>query len=88
MTEQPIITVRGLLAAVALLTAQASGLEVEQATLLGDTPAEEALRALTMWTALHIEVAQPRRYAVDLQGVGTIAAQAEVASYPEGGSER
>lgn len=79
MSEQPAsISVRGLQAAVALLTAQASGLEVEQAHLLGDTPPEEALRALTVWAALHLEAAQPRRYAEGLQGVGVLAARAEV----------
>lgn len=78
MSEQPAsISVRGLQAAVALLTAQASGLEVEQAQLLGDTPPEEALRALVIWTSLHFEAAQPQRYAAGLQGVGVIAARAE-----------
>lgn len=68
------VSVRSLQAAISLVTAQAAGLEVPQAELLGDCPAEEALATLTLLVAGVIRTA-PVMGADVLRNVGESVAQ-------------
>ncbi|MFK0154621.1 hypothetical protein ACIQVK_21420 [Streptomyces sp. NPDC090493] len=72
------ITRRGLQAAVALCTAQNAELEISQAELLGETPAEEALRALVVLAACFLRFGSPAVPGTALQAAGRIAGRLEV----------
>jgi len=71
------ITVRGLQSAVALVTAQAAGLEVPQAQILGETPIEEALQALTVLAATVMNVTLPSATTGVLRSTATMVARWE-----------
>ncbi|MFF2933538.1 hypothetical protein [Streptomyces mirabilis] len=71
------ITVRGLQAAVALVTAAHSRLEVSQEEVLGDTPAEEALRALTGLAAAFLRLGDPGVPGQALRAAGGLVARFE-----------
>lgn len=71
------ITLRGLQAAIALVTAANAGLEISQERLLGDTPAEEALRAMTGLASTFLNFGDPRMSGATLRGVGGVAARFE-----------
>jgi hypothetical protein len=79
------ISRRGLQAAVALVTAANAGLDVPQAELLGETPAEEALTALTVLASCFLGFGAPSVPGVALQAAGRIAGRLEVR---EGHDER
>ncbi|MEU5633531.1 hypothetical protein ACH47C_26925 [Streptomyces rishiriensis] len=72
------ITARGLQAAVALTTARSAGLDIPQAQLLGDTPAEEALLALTVLASCFLDFGAPSAPRVALRTAGGIAGRLEV----------
>lgn len=72
------ISRRGLQAAVALVTAANAGLEVPQADLLGETPAEEALTALVVLSACFLTLGSPSVPGTALQSAGRIAGRLEV----------
>lgn len=71
------ITLRGLQAAVALVTAVHADLEVPQAQVLGDTPPEEALRALTGLAAAFLTLGDPRVPGQALRAAGGLVARFE-----------
>ncbi|MFI2202659.1 hypothetical protein ACH47Z_18140 [Streptomyces sp. NPDC020192] len=71
------ISRRGLQAAVALVTASNSGLEIPQAELLGETPAEEALSALVVLASCFLGFGAPSVPVVALQTAGRIAGRLE-----------
>lgn len=71
------ITLRGLQAAIALVTAAQAGLEIPQGQLLGDTPPEEALRALTGLAAAFLRLGAPGLPWEALRSVGGLAARFE-----------
>jgi hypothetical protein len=68
------VSVRSLQAAVSLVTAQASGLEVPQAELLDGCPAEEVLATLTLLVASAMRTA-PVMGAAMLQNFGESVAR-------------
>ncbi len=70
------ITLRGLQGAIALVSAAQAGLEVPQEQLLGDTPPEEALRALTGLAAAFLGLAPGAPWEA-LRSVGGLAARFE-----------
>jgi hypothetical protein len=80
-----LITRRGLQAAVALTTAANAGLEISQAELLGETPMEEALTALTVLASCFLTFGAPSVPGVALRAAGRIAGNLEV---EEGRDER
>lgn len=71
------ITLRGLQSAIALVSAAQAGLEVPQEQLLGNTPATEALRALTGLAAAFLRLGAPGLPWEALRSVGGLAAQFE-----------
>jgi len=71
------ISSRGLRAAVALITAESSGLEVPQAELLGDCPPAEALRAMTVLCGCYMAHALPTTAAVALRNAGLMGGRLE-----------
>ncbi|TKA11744.1 hypothetical protein [Actinacidiphila oryziradicis] len=71
------LTARGLQAAVALTTARNAGLEIPQAQLLGDTPAEEALLALTVLASCFLDFGAPSIPGAALRSAGRIAGRLE-----------
>lgn len=77
------VSVRSLHAAVALVTAQAAGIEVSQAELLDGCPAEEVLATLTLLVASAMRTA-PAMGAAVLRNVGESVAQQ--AGQNEGGA--
>ncbi|MFE9601982.1 MULTISPECIES: hypothetical protein [Streptomyces] len=68
------VSIRSLRAAVALVTAQAAGLEVSQAELLDGCPADEALATLTLLVAGAVGTA-PVLGAAMLRSVGESVAR-------------
>ena len=83
------ISRRGLQAAVALVTAANSKLEIPQADLLGETPAEEALAALVVLSACFLTLGSPSVPGTALRSAGRIAGHLEVGEWDGGkGSER
>ncbi|MEU2859905.1 hypothetical protein ABZ672_16200 [Streptomyces mirabilis] len=79
-----LISRRGLQAAVALVTASNSGLEIPQAELLGETPAEEALTALAVLASCFLNFGSPSVPGTALQAAGRIAGHLEVEEGREG----
>ncbi|MFE3580560.1 hypothetical protein [Streptomyces vinaceus] len=77
MSDRPNITVRGLQAATALMTARIWAMDVDQAVILGDTPVEEALAALAVIAATSMGATMPDRGRPMLRSIGDLAAQAE-----------
>ncbi|MDU8998202.1 hypothetical protein [Streptomyces mirabilis] len=73
-----LITRRGLQAAVALVTAANAGLEIPQAELLGETPIEEALTAMTVMSACFLTFGSPAVPGMALRAAGRIAGHLEV----------
>lgn len=71
------ITARGLQAAVALTTARNAGLDIPQAQLLGETPAEEALTALTVLASCFLDFGAPTVPKAALRAAGHIAGHLE-----------
>lgn len=69
------VSVRALQTAVALVTAQAAGLGLPQADVLGDCPADEALTALTALVAGLMRTAAPGFGTAVLRGVGASVAR-------------
>ncbi|MET7781509.1 hypothetical protein ABZU94_07255 [Streptomyces mirabilis] len=78
------ISRRGLQAAVALVTASSAGLEIPQAELLGETPAEEALAALVVLSSCFLTFGAPSVPGMALQAAGRIAGHLEVEEGREG----
>lgn len=72
------ISRRGLQAAVALVTAANAGLEIPQAELLGETPIEEALTAMTVLSSCFLTFGSASVPGVVLQSVGQIAGRLEI----------
>lgn len=77
MLPGELVSRRGLQAAVALVTAANAGLEIPQADLLGETPAEEALTALTVLSACFLTFGPPSTPDVALRSAGRIAGRLE-----------
>ncbi|GAA3255999.1 hypothetical protein [Streptomyces lavendulae] len=77
MSTDPNVTLRGLQAAVALMTARIWDVEVDQGEVLGDTPAEEALSALAVIAAASMGATMPDLGKPVLRNIGGLAAQAE-----------
>lgn len=71
------ITARGLQGAVAVVTANLAGLNLSQEELLGDTPPEEALLALSTLVASVLNVTAPSGLATALRAAGRIAGEWE-----------
>ncbi|MFK0217758.1 hypothetical protein ACIQWN_06125 [Streptomyces vinaceus] len=65
-------------AATALMTARIWDLDVDQAVILGDTPAEEALDALAVIAATSMGATMPDLGRPMLRSIGDLAAQAEM----------
>ncbi|MFF7884308.1 hypothetical protein ACH40F_29185 [Streptomyces sp. NPDC020794] len=83
------ITRRGLQSAVALLTAANASLAIPQVELLGETPIEEALTAMTVLSACFLTFGSPSVPGVALQSAGRIAGRLEVGEWDDGkGSAR
>lgn len=80
-----LISRRGLQAAVALVTAANAGMEIPQADLLGETPAEEALTALVVLSACFLSFGPPSTPGVALRSAGRIAGRLEVGEQGESG---
>ncbi|MFF0127316.1 hypothetical protein ACFYTG_16540 [Streptomyces mirabilis] len=84
-----VISRRGLQAAVALATAANAGLEIPQAELLGETPAEEALTALVVLASCFLTFGSASVPGTALQSAGRIAGRLEVREWDDGkGSAR
>lgn len=71
------ISVRGLQAAIALISAVEADVEVSQEEVLGDTPASEALRAMTGMAAAFLRFSSPGQPWETLRVVGGLAARYE-----------
>jgi hypothetical protein len=71
------ISLRGLQAAIALVTAAHAGVDVPQEQLLGDTPPDEALRALTGLAAAFLRLGESGQPWEALRVVGGLAARFE-----------
>ncbi|MFF7158125.1 hypothetical protein [Streptomyces sp. NPDC008139] len=72
------ITTRGLQGATAVVTARVAGLDVPQEQLLGETPASEALFALTVLVASVLNVTAPSGLTTALRTAGSLASRLEV----------
>lgn len=77
MSDCPDVTVRGLQAAIGLMTARIWDVNVDQAAVLGDTPAEEALAALAVIAATAMGATMPDLGKPMLRNIGGLAAQVE-----------
>ncbi|MFF6939978.1 hypothetical protein [Streptomyces lavendulae] len=77
MSDSRDVTIRGLQAAIGLMTARIWGLDVDQKVVLGDTPAEEALAALAVIAATSMGATMPDLGKPMLRSIGDLAAQAE-----------
>lgn len=71
------VTVRGLQAAVALITAESARLKLAQADIIGDCAPEEALRALTVLAGAYMAHALPSTAVGVLRNTGTMAGRLE-----------
>jgi hypothetical protein len=72
------VSVRAVQAAVALVTAQAAGLDVPQEHLIGDVPVDEVLAVLTVLCAASLGAAVPSAApGALLRSTGVMAARLE-----------
>ncbi|MFB6567370.1 hypothetical protein [Streptomyces noursei] len=71
------VSVRGMQAAVALVTAEAGNVDLPQARILGGTPAQEALQALAWLVSSLLVASAPDAMGRFLRSVGATTAQFE-----------